>query len=78
MSAETARALQEAVEAHLLDEAAGAVSMVTHWYVAAAGVDAEGRPMVMSETSQGDDMPRWMTRGLLTDALFEIDRGAGE
>lgn len=74
MSAETARTLQDALTAHLLDEAAGEVSVVTHWVIAAAGVNAEGSPMVLSETSQGEEMPRWMTRGLLTDALVEMDR----
>lgn len=64
--------VREALEAHLVAEADGDVSVVTHWFVVAAGMNANGDPMVMSETSMKDDMPRWMQRGLLHDALSEV------
>lgn len=72
MSAETKNILDKALRDHMNDEWEEDASLLTHWIVIAAGVDADGEPRIMSETLD-ELMPAWQVRGLLGEALINLD-----
>lgn len=78
MSTQTHAALDAAIRAHFASEFGDDAAYVSHWTIAAAGVDQDGEPRIMGDHSDPDHMADWMVRGLLHSALAMLDSSDDE